>query len=93
MPTRNINLTDHYDEFLSEQMSAGRFKNASEVVRAALRLLEQQQAEDHAKLEALRQAAAIGHDAYERDDYTVLESDEAFDEFFDDIAADAGLKD
>ena len=40
MPTRNINLTDRYDAFLSAQIESGRFKNASEAVRAALHLLD-----------------------------------------------------
>ena len=60
MPTRNINLTDHFDGFLFDQLAAGRYKNASEVVRAGLRLLEREAAEDAAKLEALRRDATIG---------------------------------
>lgn len=45
MPTRNINLTDHFDRFIEAGIAAGRYQNASEVVRAALRLLEQQEVE------------------------------------------------
>ena len=52
MSTRNINLTDHYDQFVEEQIASGQFKNASEVMRAGLRLLEQQRKEDQAKLAA-----------------------------------------
>ena len=37
MPTRNVNLTDHYDQFVEGQVSAGRYQNASEVMRAGLR--------------------------------------------------------
>lgn len=58
MPTRNINLTDRYDRFVAEQIDAGRFRNASEVMRAGLRLLEQQTREDEEKLAALRALAA-----------------------------------
>jgi antitoxin ParD1/3/4 len=36
MPTRNINLTEHSDRFVNEQVEAGRYKNASEVFRAGL---------------------------------------------------------
>jgi antitoxin ParD1/3/4 len=60
MPTRNINLTDHYDRFVDEQVEAGRFKNASEVLRAGLRLLEQQARTDEQKLAVLRKLAADG---------------------------------
>jgi antitoxin ParD1/3/4 len=58
MPTRNINLTDHYDRFVEQQIAAGRFANASEVLRAGLRLLEQQAREDREKLRLLRSLAA-----------------------------------
>jgi len=58
MPTRNINLTSHYDEFVSRQISGGCYSNASEVMRAALRLLEQQTHEDFEKLNLLRSLAA-----------------------------------
>jgi antitoxin ParD1/3/4 len=53
MPTRNVNLTDHFDQFVRSEIKAGRFRNASEVMRAGLRLLEQQSREDRAKLTLL----------------------------------------
>jgi antitoxin ParD1/3/4 len=60
VPTRNINLTDHYDQFVADQINVGRYKNASEVLRAGLRLLEQQEKEDEEKLAVLRGLAADG---------------------------------
>ena len=92
MPTRNVNLTDHYDGFLTRQIERGRFKNASEAVRAGLYLLERQEREDEAKLEALRRDAKAGQDAYERGDYTSIASDEALNEFFGEMAEDARKK-
>ena len=62
MPTRNINLTDHFDRFVERQVSSGRYSNASEIVRDALRLLEEQEQERDAKLKALRHAAKQGFD-------------------------------
>ena len=88
MPTRNINLTAHSDGFITDQLSAGHYQNASEVVRAGLRLLEQQEAENAAKLEALREANALGMAAYERGEYTAINSDEELDGFFDTIDAE-----
>lgn len=57
MPTRNINLTDRFDKFVAGQVKAGRFHNASEVVRAGLHLLEQQTIEEQQKLALLRSLA------------------------------------
>ncbi len=57
MPTRNVNLTDHFDNFIDSRIGSGHFSNASEVVREGLRLLEQRDAEDRAKLTWLRSAA------------------------------------
>jgi antitoxin ParD1/3/4 len=62
MPTRNVNLTDHYDEFVAAEIEAGRFRNASEVMRAGLRLLEFQTREAEQKLAVLRAAAKKGFD-------------------------------
>ncbi len=62
MPARNVSLTAHLAHFLDQNVESGRFSNASEVVREGLRLLEQRQAEDAAKLEALRAAVQLGLD-------------------------------
>ena len=66
MPTRNVNLTDHFDRFIQARINSGRFSNASEVVREGLRLLEQREKEDKAKLEWLRAAIKEGIDSIER---------------------------
>jgi antitoxin ParD1/3/4 len=62
MPTRNVNLTEHFDRFIEAGITSGRFNDASEVVREGLRLLEQREREDRAKLELLRAAAKEGFD-------------------------------
>jgi len=36
-----INLGDHFEKFVQERIAHGRYQNASEVVRAGLRLLEE----------------------------------------------------
>jgi antitoxin ParD1/3/4 len=54
MPTRNVNLTDELDHFVLAKVESGRYENASEVVRAALRTLEREERRYEAKLVALR---------------------------------------
>jgi antitoxin ParD1/3/4 len=56
MPTR----TDPYDHFEAEQIESGKYHNASEVMRAGLRLLEQPIGEEQQKLNLLRALAEEG---------------------------------
>jgi len=60
MPTRNVSLTPRLDHLIEEAVESGQFENASEVVRAALRLFEAHQRAEAAKLEALRHALDEG---------------------------------
>lgn len=60
MPTRNVNLTKELDRFIARSVKRGRYANASEVMRSALRLLEIEERENEAKLAALRKAIADG---------------------------------
>ena len=59
MPT-SVALSSHFEHFIREQVESGRYNNASEVVRAGLRLLEDQQQQASLKLDALRAAIATG---------------------------------
>jgi antitoxin ParD1/3/4 len=52
----SIILGDHFAAFVEAQVASGRYASTSEVVRAGLRLLEEQAQ----RLEALRQAIAEG---------------------------------
>ncbi len=55
----SISLGDHFESFVDSKVSSGRFKNASEVIRAGLRLLE----EEEAKVVALRKAIQEGFES------------------------------
>ena len=52
----SISLGNHFEDFVGHKVSAGRFKNASEVIRAGLRLLE----EEESKLIILKGTIEVG---------------------------------
>lgn len=54
--TTSFTLGEHFDGFVARELASGRYASASEVVREALRLLE----ERRAKMEAVRQALVDG---------------------------------
>lgn len=81
MPTRNVHLTEHFDDFIEAGVQSGRFSNASEVVREGLRMLEQREEEEKAKLAWLRGAIQEGVDAAERGEYTTLPTAGAVSDF------------
>ena len=52
--TLNVSLTPHLEQFIRETLSSGRYQSASEVVRTALRLLEERERRKQATLDWLR---------------------------------------
>ena len=56
MKNTSISLGNHFDQFVSKQVSGGRYQNVSEVIRAGLRLLE----DEENKTMALRAAIQKG---------------------------------
>lgn len=55
----SISLGNYFDEFVQSRIKEGRFKNVSEVIRAGLRLLE----EEESKIMALKTAIHEGVDS------------------------------
>jgi antitoxin ParD1/3/4 len=56
----NISLTNELEEFVREKVSSGRYLSASEVVREALRLLEQHDELRNVKLDKLKREISNG---------------------------------
>lgn len=54
-------MDDHFSDFLSLEVSSGRYRSASEVIRAGLRLLEDQETQ----LAVLRTALVAGEQSGE----------------------------
>jgi antitoxin ParD1/3/4 len=65
----SISLGNHFDQFVQGRISEGRFKNVSEVIRAGLRLLE----EEESKVVALRNAIQEGIDSGIVEDFDPIE--------------------
>lgn len=65
MKKTSISLGDYFDEFVQTQIASGRYKNVSEVIRAGLRLLE----DEESKTNLLRKAIQAGIDSGIADDF------------------------
>lgn len=59
MKNTSVSLGNYFDQFVNSQVSIGRYKNVSEVIRAGLRLLE----DEEAKAIVLRKAIQEGIDS------------------------------
>lgn len=73
MPTRNVNLTDDQNAFVEKMVRVGRYQNASEAMRDAVRGLQRRWKEDELKLAALRGQIETGAEALDRGDFTEIE--------------------
>ncbi len=58
--TMNVNLTPYLEDMVKQKVASGLYTSASEVIREALRLMEDQDRMRTAKLEQLRQAIHDG---------------------------------
>jgi len=77
VPTRNIVLTEQQAVMIERLVRSGRYQNASEVLRDGLRLVRQREAEDKARLVALRQAASVGQEDFDAGRYRAFADGEA----------------
>ena len=89
MPTRNVNLTERLDRFEEAEVVAGRYGNASEVIRDALRLLDQRRQEERAKLKWLRGAVKEGIEQIERGERIEFHTIEDLERFVDKLGEEA----
>jgi len=61
----SVSLGNYFDDFIQSRITTGRYKNASEVIRAGLRLLE----EEESRYTALKKALQEGIDSGIVDDF------------------------
>jgi antitoxin ParD1/3/4 len=95
MPSRtkqlNVSITPHFSNFIRKRVSSGRYSNASEVVREALRRLEQEEVVREQSIivdpDNAREAVLQGLASIERGESIELKDDAELKEFFDDIVS------
>jgi antitoxin ParD1/3/4 len=78
----HISLTPKLEELVREKVESGLYNNASEVVREALRLMQEHDEVRRLKLERLREELAKGEADLAADRVTIVSTDEELDEFF-----------
>ena len=86
MPTRNVVLTERQQELIDDLVKAGRYQNASEVLRDGLRLVEQREAEETEKLRALRAAARLGVGALDRGEFKEFRNIKELQAYLNDLS-------
>jgi antitoxin ParD1/3/4 len=92
MPTRNINLTNHFDRFIETEVGSGRYGSASEVVREGLRLIERRKQEDRAKLKWLCGAVREGLDQIDRGEGLEFRSIDELEKHIDQLGKEASAE-
>ena len=79
-------MTNEQANLVQSLVNSGRYQNASEVIREGLRLIERREAEDAAKLQALRGAAEIGKAALDRGAFREFSEARSFEKYLSGIA-------
>ncbi|NET62711.1 MAG: type II toxin-antitoxin system ParD family antitoxin [Symploca sp. SIO2E6] len=79
----NVSLTPEFEQFVQEKVKSGRYQSASEVIREALRLLEEQDKISQMRIEKLRSQIAIGIEQSDRGE--VFDGEEVVRELLEEI--------
>ena len=79
----NVSLTPELEKFVQEKVKSGRYLSASEVVREALRLLQEEDQIRQLRLEKLRKEIAIGIEQADRGE--VVDGKEVIKELYEKI--------
>ena len=82
----HVSLTPHLEELVRDKVKSGLYNSSSEVVREALRLMEDRDRVREMRLEDLRKEIQIGIDQADRGESTEYTT-ETLHEPFDDIRA------
>lgn len=92
MATHNVVLPQPMEKSIDDLVSEGRYQNFSEVVRAGLRLLLEREAEESAKLVALRNATSSGIMQLETGQYVEIDSEAQLEDYLEGLGQLASRK-
>jgi len=81
----HISLTPKLEEMVRSKVDSGLYNNASEVIRAALRLMANEDKEYEERLKTLRAEIKKGEDSIARGEYTEINSKEELAKLLDEI--------
>ncbi len=84
----NVSLGEKWEAFIAQCVESGRYLSASEVVRDAMRLLEEQEVLRLRRLDEMRKEVQLGIDAMERGEFTELANEQELQKFFENIMAE-----
>ena len=82
---RSYSLGTHFEQFIADQVASGRFGNASDVVRAGLRLLEDHERLRQVTLDSFQAELRKGLNDLAEDRFVELQGDDELKGFFDAI--------
>ena len=69
----NVSLTPRLEKYVKKKVESGLYNSSSEVIREALRLLEENETIKKIRIQELRREIAMGVDQANRGETTVLE--------------------
>jgi len=76
MATHNVVVPSAMEKSIETLVESGRYQNFSEVVRAGLRMVLEHEAEESARLDALRNATSVGLMKLEAGEFDEVEADQ-----------------
>lgn len=79
----NVSLTPELEKFVQQKVKTGRYLSASEVIREALRLLEERDIQRLMRIEKLRQEVAVGIEQSDRGE--IFDGEEVVAELLEEI--------
>lgn len=81
----NVSLTPELEKLVNDKVKSGLYNSASEVVRESLRLLNDHDELNRIRRDELRREIMLGVEQMKNGQYTTLETDEDYANFFEGI--------